>query len=621
MRLFLLLITIAFFGQLYAQHPEKCGYDMGLSRLISQRPEIQAELEEYSRQISELERMGAEMVGSRAVVTIPVVFHVIHSGEVEGVQRNLSSTRIQQQMDRLNADFRRTNTDASNTPTMFRNVAADCEIQFCLANRNPQGTTTTGITRHRYNNIADQDYIENVIKPATTWDATRYLNIWTVEMPNDMSDVLGYAYPPLPAIVGTNIDGLVLNYLNCGNNPNSNPVSIGRTATHEIGHYLGLAHTWANHSNIGGCAEDDGISDTPNSDQPYYGCPSHPQMSCGNTNMPMNFMDYPDDNCMNLFTLGQKSVMRAVLASSTSYNSTNGAFFRGRLALVNNAGTACSTPPVGNCRDLSTNPIVMGFESGELLTDWATENSNNDQNNSLAVTWKTSAAPTGTNANDYGPKTGSRFIMYFWNTDGVTVANDWLFTPCINFVSGRTYRLKFSYAVGRDGTSTYPERFKVTLNSAQTSASQIAVLSDYGTVSNAFPGYIEDIQDFTITTGGEACIGFHCYSIANQYALQIDDINISDITLDVNEPIAEEMMSVYPNPANEELIIKADIAASDDMQLTVFNALGQMIYKQANDWPLSKTLGLNVSEWPAGVYYVSLVRGENTLTKTVLIQH
>ena len=122
-------------------------------------------------------------------------------------------------------------------------------------------------------------------------------------------------------MVGSNIDGVVIDYEKFGQVSGTNN---GRTCTHEVGHYLGLMHPWGNDSSNPNCTSDDNINDTPQSDGPYFGCPSHPQFSCTSSDMFMNYMDYVDDHCMHMFTNGQKNVLRSILQNTRGSLLENG---------------------------------------------------------------------------------------------------------------------------------------------------------------------------------------------------------------------------------------------------------------------------------------------------------
>lgn len=273
---------------------------------------------------------------SAAVLTVPVVVHVIYAD----ASQNISDAQIHSQMDILNKDFRRTNSDASNTPTDFQSIAADTEIEFCLASIDPNGAATNGITRTStsVSQIGNGAYFQTANGGKDGWDPNKYLNIWVCEIESS-GGILGFAWPPGTA--SPQEDGAVIDYRYFGTMGTAQaPFNLGRTATHEVGHYLNLEHIWGIN---GGCGDDDGVNDTPNQEQDNFGCPSHPSNSCNTADMFMNYMDYTDDVCMNAFSAGQKARMRAAL---------NGP----RAALLTSGG--CAT----------TVAVDPGVNSGDFLT-------------------------------------------------------------------------------------------------------------------------------------------------------------------------------------------------------------------------------------------------------------
>ncbi|MCB9263727.1 MAG: zinc metalloprotease [Lewinellaceae bacterium] len=232
------------------------------------------------------------------VITIPVVVHVVFNNSTE----NISDAQVLSQITILNEDFRRMNADADNTWPQ----AADSEIEFCLATVDPNGNPTTGITRTP-TSVSSFGTSGNPVKFSSSggvnaWPASDYLNIWVCDLAGGL---LGYAQFP-----GGNAatDGIVVDYAYFGNIGTATfPYHLGRTATHEVGHWLNLFHIWGD----GPCGVDDLVADTPMSDASNFGCPIG-HVSCGSVDMVQNYMDYTDDACMNLLTQGQKSRMRAL---------------------------------------------------------------------------------------------------------------------------------------------------------------------------------------------------------------------------------------------------------------------------------------------------------------------
>ncbi len=251
----------------------------------------------------------------RPVITIPVVVHIIHFGEPIGTGRNLSVAQIQSQIDVLNEDFRRLNSDISITPAAFRGGSDDALVQFCLAQQDESGNATTGIVRYlgsqaQYS-MSDMNLI---VKPTTIWDRDSYLNIWAVDLTGGL---LGFAQFPGDIYPGDTpyTDGIVI-YYNCfGRVGNLNAqYNLGRTATHEVGHWLDLRHIWADEP---ACAADDFVADTPLQADNNSGVPTFPLLDACATIYPgamfYNYMDYCDDNTLTMFTVGQASRMDAAL--------------------------------------------------------------------------------------------------------------------------------------------------------------------------------------------------------------------------------------------------------------------------------------------------------------------
>lgn len=309
-----LAIPLALFGFCAYAQP-RCATD-NLPQNLN-RPESISELQHWISKQVEKSKLTQKIPGEgerKAILTVPVVFHIIHNGEPIGSGTNLSDERIQQQLVTLNEDFRRQNADASQTQAQFLPVAADSEINFVLAQRDPEGLPSTGITRTQGPLTTYPDDAA-LLTAVIQWPPEDVINIYIAPL----SSSLGFAKFPYSTISGMDsrfngyreIDGLFVDYEYTGNNDASSLEfeSKGRTVTHEMGHYLGLIHIFQ------GCGLGDYCEDTPSQSGSTSGCPSS-KSSCDSPDMFQNYLDYTNDVCMNLFTECQKQRMQAVLNAS-----------------------------------------------------------------------------------------------------------------------------------------------------------------------------------------------------------------------------------------------------------------------------------------------------------------
>ena len=340
---------------------QKCGFE----NLINSKKDNSNFISQYEYIYNEaLNRIS----NSTETYYIPVVFHIVYNLE----SQNLTDSVISSQIEVLNEDYIRLNENAWETRDEFLEFAGDANIEFFLANKDPNGNPTNGIVRQytdREEFLMFEDFLSNELTidevkstelgGSDAWDTNRYLNIWVCNIGSleiiglELGQVFGYAYPPVnideallelsttqsvpdwPVDMLTgdqDLQGVVLHYTTVGrNNPAANDDSMsennqGKTAVHEIGHYLGLRHTWGDSTPFfgpDGCTLDDGISDTPNAqDQAGYVCDFNKNTCSGDTfgstgedlpDMVENYMDYSPDVCLNMFTNGQINVMRNVL--------------------------------------------------------------------------------------------------------------------------------------------------------------------------------------------------------------------------------------------------------------------------------------------------------------------
>ena len=265
----------------------------------------------------------------RSEFIIPVVIHVVYRNN----DQNISDLQIYDQLDILNRAFSKQNKNLYTVPPQFRQLISDIGIHFCLAKTDPDGNPTNGIVRKPtiVENIGTSrvDGLEVAVHfdeygGSDPWDNDKYLNVWVAEMGNNIAGSATFPnMAPYPEA-----DGIIMNYRyfgSIGTAIQSAPYDKGKTLVHEVGHYFNLFHPWG--PGFGGCDSDDFVDDTPLQEGPYFDCNSADNFSCGSEDIVVNFMDYTEDNCLAMFTHGQKERM---LASIQLF----------RSGLINN-NTAC----------------------------------------------------------------------------------------------------------------------------------------------------------------------------------------------------------------------------------------------------------------------------------------
>ncbi len=326
-----------------------CGTMQHLLEMEAADPTLAARMQQIEQQTQQILANSAANK-TAAIITIPVVFHVVYANATQ----NISDAKCIAQLNQLNLDYARMNSDASSTPAAFAGLASNTQIQFCLAQRDPNGNPTNGII-HKSTTVASFSSNDNVKRTANggdnAWDATKYLNIWSCNLGGGL---LGYAQFP----GGTaSTDGVVCLYSSIGSmlSPGTaTPYHLGRTMTHEVGHWLNLRHIWGDAS----CGNDL-VSDTPTQSTSNFGCPSYPHTTCSNGangDMFMNYMDYTDDGCMNMFSAGQAARMQALFAAGGA-----------RVGLTTSLGCQAPSASCGVASGLS----ASGVTTSTATLNWA----------------------------------------------------------------------------------------------------------------------------------------------------------------------------------------------------------------------------------------------------------
>lgn len=292
---------------------EKCASHHLLEKYLREQPTLRNYVTQYLQRLNQrITNYPFNPQLHQNAITIPVVVHVLYKNAAE----NISDDVIRAQLAALSNEFRKRNTSVSSVPEIYRNRSADTYIQFRLVSRDTLGNATTGIYRRSTTRpyfLYNTEEIKSAPHGIRPWDVRRYLNVWIGDIRWTQNGVvqdnlLGYGtFPEMPVAV----QGIVMDYTQFGAITGANYTS-DRTWAHEMGHFFGLRHVWGD-ANCG----DDFVADTPTQQAPNFGCPTFPHVSCSNGpngDMFMNFMDYVDDNCMHMFTEGQRARILANLA-------------------------------------------------------------------------------------------------------------------------------------------------------------------------------------------------------------------------------------------------------------------------------------------------------------------
>jgi hypothetical protein len=362
MRLIVLFFALLTTLNLHAQRI--CGAHDLHQELLNTDPDYarrHKEIEDYTARF--LRDFKPEIMNTGEII-IPVVFHIIWNTAAQ----NLSNQRILEQLETLNKDFNATNSDTSLIPGPFKPLKGSFNVRFVLANRDPNGNPTTGIVRRQTTRTSFT--ASSVTTPTAqpmkftaqggsdAWDTRSYFNIWVCNL---SGGVLGYA--TFPASAGTAYDGIVLGTQYTGSTGASAPFNKGRTGTHEAGHYFNLRHIWGDANN---CTATDFVDDTPNQRAATSGCPtSFPRTDACSGNSPgimyMNYMDYTDDACMYMFTLGQAARMLAALNGPRASLLTSKGYVE---ELRNDMSTDAILLPTSTICENSVTPVIRFKNKG-----------------------------------------------------------------------------------------------------------------------------------------------------------------------------------------------------------------------------------------------------------------
>jgi len=591
------------------------------------------------------------------IITIPVVVHIIHSGQAIGTAPNITDAQVESQIAVLNQDYRR----KAGTPGFNSNpVGADIEIEFVLAKVDPNGNPTNGIERINFAQPSWEDVgLESTVKPATIWDPNLYLNMWTVKFSDNT--LLGYAQFPdastLPGLSATNgaanTDGVVGSFDIFGSNDFGTgfilaaPYNKGRTMSHEVGHFLGLRHIWGDgngdeDTNTTDCDATDYCPDTPQVGWEHYSCGTYDTCpaSLGN-DMPENYMDYTNDTCMNIFTVDQKTRINTVMANSSRRvglkTSTKGI----AIPLFPNDAeikieTDYSLINVSDCASLPTptNKKVTLANRGTATLTAATINYTIAGGANQTQAWTGSLAPNETtmvtllNTASYGiftkstgttnghteQRTGKNSDTETFSPVNYTFTN-YVFNLQQDFWGAEiTWDLK-----DKDGTIVYSGGPYT--NKPSEVLPLPALIKQNWTLANnqCYTFTIKDEQGDGICCGGgngfyniKSVDGLTTIASGASYEF-IENRHFTTNTLGTASFDGANDIYLYPNPTKDFINISIPSEYGLPNSLTINNSLGQIISRK--EVSTTSDLSLNTSSLSNGVYFITIAK--DTQTKTL----
>ena len=559
-------------AQAQAPAPRTCASVEVLQSQLAADPALAQRMATINNQAMQFaaQQAGVAQRGTAAIsVTIPVVVHVLYSATAE----NISDAQIQSQIDVLNEDFHKLNTDASKVPAAFASLAADPGIQFVLAKRTPAGIATTGIER-KSSTTTSWGTADKIKKASTggldAWDATKYLNLWVGTIGGG---ILGYAQFPGGAAA---TDGVVISPVYFGRvGTVTSPYNLGRTASHEVGHWLNLNHIWGDDS--GACTGTDNVADTPNQGAENYGKPVFPHVSCSNGpngDMFMNYMDYVDDNAMFMFSTGQSTRMNALFAAGGA-----------RVGLLTSAGGTApggTTPPpttVTYCASKGTSVAYEYLDLVQLGSISRTSGADAGYYNGTALSTSVAAGSAQTislSAGFVGTAYSEYVKVYIdYNQNGVFTDAGELVVNAAASTSALTRSFAFTIpATAKSGNT----RLRVVLSDASATTS-------CGTYSYG------ETEDYTLTVTGGARVGSSTTARVGAGAGSAD------------------AYTLYPNPAANVLNIARPLNMDAEQAFSV------RVYDLRGSEMRGLTFAegqLNVSSLRAGIYVLTVNDGRTT---------
>ncbi|MGV9012157.1 MAG: M43 family zinc metalloprotease [Flavobacteriales bacterium] len=581
----------------------------------------------------------------RSLVIIPVVVHVVWNSSTQ----NVSDARVMAQIDQLNLDYARANSDVGNTPGAFTGLAANTDIQFCLAQRDPSGNATTGIER-RQTTVSSFSTNDNVKRYSNggldAWPSGSYLNLWVCNLG---SGLLGYAqFPGGPA----STDGVAVLYSSVGSMTVPGTITsykYGRSATHEVGHWMNLRHIWGDDGTS--CSGSDQVADTPNQSNENYGCPNFPHVSCSNGpngDMFMNYMDYSDDLCMNLFTNGQADRMQSVFGPGGARAS-----ILNSLGCVNpGGGTTCATPTGLSTSTItsSTASITWNAVSGATSYDvqfrttgsgsWT---SGNVSGNSASLTgltattayeWQVRSNCANGTSNWSGSATFTTLgnggsgcsDIYEPNASKSAAALIPVNTDITGIISSTTDKDWFKFTTTsaqpniRIDLTNLPADYDLRLYKGSTSygSSLTGGTSNEQIVYNGgSPGtYTVKVYGYNKAFNATSCYTLRASVSANNFR----ESGLGNVRL-IGGKVTREF-SLYPNPTAGDVLLEYTSEGDGQVEIAVMDAVGKTVYTNSTLVSAGdNSIEVALPQLPNGIYLLRVVDGANSMVQRLVVAH
>lgn len=582
------------------------------------------------------------------VMTIPVIFHIFTDGSGS---ENVSETLINAQIEQLNIDY-------ANLAGSSFDVAADTEIQFCLAQVDEEGNQLDEIGINRITDFGQGPFstgeVETNLKPATQWDPNQYFNIWVADI---SGGILGYAqFPSDSGLSGLNVnggdantDGVAVTYYAIGSmdtpNPNGGIYGFGRTLTHEAGHWLGLRHIWGD----GGCSVDDYCADTPAAADSNFDCVTTDSCTSDSLNdMIENYMDYTNDECMDTFTADQSSRIATVmensprrleLLTSTACEPAMVYDLDGRvkidalnidnceysispdITLINQGNNALTSVTIEFDIDGATSDSyswtgnLVNFGDSETITLSAMSISEGEHTFNVSLVDANGATDMNVNNDNDSEdfvsatnlETGSEIVL--------NVQPDIYGSEITWELTDESGAVLYSGGPYEDGEFTQnPWTGEVTVTYMDELDTQAFTLGD-----GCYTFSIYDSFGDGICIGGDAVPDVNGYyalsSNGEEFANSCDYGNGESLTFTINALSTQEFqlnqtISIYPNPSKGILNIKTTSDLPDNY--TIYNVLGQVV--SSKSIRSNADLMINTSEFSNGMYFIKINKNDQAIS-------